>query len=285
MYTIIGGDGKEYGPVSKEQMLSWIASGRASLDTLAKTEGLTEWKALSEFSDFSPHGTLEPPITHQPKTYHGFEAKEISADLIDRGKKIEISSCYDRAWTLLKNNFWPLLGTTLLIILVEAFINSIPFLGAFAAVVIGGVFSGGLQYYYLKKVRGIETTAGDAFCGFSLAFLPLMLGSIVGTSLTLFGFILLIIPGIYLAVAYMFAWLLIMDKQLDFWTALEVSRRVISAQWWRMFGLILLAIPFFILGLICLVVGVFVAIVLVSAAVIYAYEDMCCPPVLAEKND
>lgn len=145
--------------------------------------------------------------------------------------------------------------------------------------------NGGLQYYYLKKVRGAPTTVADAFAGFSLAFLPLMLGGIIGTSLTLLGFILLIIPGMYLSIAYLFTWLLIVDKQLDFWKALEVSRRVISAQWWRMLGLMLLAVPFFILGLVCLVVGVFVAVVLVSVAVIYAYEDMCCPAVLIQKKD
>jgi hypothetical protein len=285
MYTIIGGDGKEYGPVSKEQILAWIDSGRANLDTLAKTEGLTEWKNLRDFSDFSPHGSFEPPVQSDSINYHELEPKAIAADLIKRGGKIEISSCYERSWKLVKNNFWPLLGTTLLIILVEAFINSIPRLGTFASLVIGGVLNGGLQYYYLKKVRGAPTTVADAFAGFSLAFLPLMLGGIIGTSLTLLGFILLIIPGIYLSIAYLFTWLLIVDKQLDFWKALEVSRRVISAQWWRMLGLMLLAVPFFILGLVCLVVGVFVAVVLVSVAVIYAYEDMCCPTVLIQKKD
>ena len=33
MYTIIGGDGKEYGPVTAEQIRSWIAAGRANLET------------------------------------------------------------------------------------------------------------------------------------------------------------------------------------------------------------------------------------------------------------
>jgi GYF domain 2 len=283
MYTIIGGDGKEYGPVNKEQVLAWIASGRANLDTLAKNEATLSWKPLREFSDFSPHGvdqtsSATPPVTATEDTsaaHANLEPKKIAENFIARGKKLEVSSCYDRAWKLVKAHFWALLGTTFLIIIVQAFINTIPVLGKFASLVIGGVFSGGLQYYYLKKIRGLPTTAGDAFSGFSLAFLPLLLGGLVGTSLTVLGFILLIIPGIYLSIAYLFTWLLIIDKKMDFWAALEVSRRVISAQWWQMFGLILLAIPFLILGLICLLVGVFVAVVLISAAIIYAYEDLC----------
>ena len=283
MYTIIGGDGKEYGPVNKEQVLAWIASGRANLDTLAKNEASLSWMPLREFSDFSPHGldqaaSTTPPVStpaDTPAVHANLEPKQIAENFISRGKKLDISSCYDRAWKLVKAHFWSLLGTTLLMIIVQAFVNTIPVLGMFASLVIGGVFSGGLQYYYLKKIRGLPTTAGDAFSGFSMAFLPLMLGGLVGTSLTVLGFILLIIPGIYLCIAYLFTWLLIIDKKMDFWAALEVSRRVISAQWWQMFGLILLAIPFLILGLICFLVGVFVAIVLISAAIIYAYEDLC----------
>jgi hypothetical protein len=37
MFTIIGGDGVEYGPVSADQVRAWITAGRANLETKAKT--------------------------------------------------------------------------------------------------------------------------------------------------------------------------------------------------------------------------------------------------------
>jgi uncharacterized RDD family membrane protein YckC len=60
MYTIIGGDGREYGPVTADQVRAWIAAGRANLDTQAKELGTTEWKRLGELPAFN--GTAEPPL-------------------------------------------------------------------------------------------------------------------------------------------------------------------------------------------------------------------------------
>ena len=84
-------------------------------------------------------------------------------------------------------------------------------------------------------------------------------------------------PGIYLAVAYPFTYILAVDKGLGFWEAMETSRRVATAQWWRVFGLILLGIPFVLLGLAALGVGLFVALPLVTGAFAYAYEDLFNP--------
>lgn len=60
MFTIVGADGKAYGPVSKEKVLEWIAGGRANLQTRARRDGETEWKMLGEFAEFSG-GTAMPP--------------------------------------------------------------------------------------------------------------------------------------------------------------------------------------------------------------------------------
>ncbi len=38
-YTIIGADGKEYGPVSGEDLRTWIADGRANAGTRMRAEG------------------------------------------------------------------------------------------------------------------------------------------------------------------------------------------------------------------------------------------------------
>lgn len=62
MYTIIGGDGKEYGPVTADQVRSWIAAGRANLDTRAKFLGTDEWRRLADFPDFTGG---EPPRLHE----------------------------------------------------------------------------------------------------------------------------------------------------------------------------------------------------------------------------
>ncbi len=65
MYKIIGSDGKEYGPITFEQLKQWLAEGRVNGQTKALPEGAAEWKTLAELPEFA--GTaFTPPITAVP---------------------------------------------------------------------------------------------------------------------------------------------------------------------------------------------------------------------------
>src|SRR4051812_3737099 len=70
MYRIIGADGKEYGPITADQLRQWMAEGRANAQTRILAEGTTEWKSLAEFPEFStvPTGAPETmrPLTAMP---------------------------------------------------------------------------------------------------------------------------------------------------------------------------------------------------------------------------
>ncbi len=61
MFTILGADGKEYGPVAAAKITEWIGNGRANLQTRARRDGETEWKVLSDFAEFGP-ASAPPPI-------------------------------------------------------------------------------------------------------------------------------------------------------------------------------------------------------------------------------
>src|SRR5687768_3250235 len=61
MFIMIGGDGKEYGPVTADQIRTWINAGRANLDTKAKALGSEEWRRVGDFAEFSPP-TGAPPL-------------------------------------------------------------------------------------------------------------------------------------------------------------------------------------------------------------------------------
>ena len=62
MFIIIGGDGKEYGPVTADQVRTWINAGRANLDTKAKAFDSEEWRRLGDFAEFSPPSGAPPVI-------------------------------------------------------------------------------------------------------------------------------------------------------------------------------------------------------------------------------
>ncbi|MGD0650124.1 MAG: DUF4190 domain-containing protein [Verrucomicrobiia bacterium] len=77
MYKIIGPDGKEYGPVTAEQMRQWVDEGRANAQTQVLAEGDVEWRPLSMFAELvgeaeaSLHegeSTMSAPAVIQSKT-------------------------------------------------------------------------------------------------------------------------------------------------------------------------------------------------------------------------
>jgi len=265
MYTIIGGDGKEYGPVSAEQVRSWIAGGRANLETKVKEVGGDTWKTVADFPDIIA-----------PSTAPAVPLGEVG--LLREVAKLDVISCYERSWALLKANFWPLVGVTILMSLCYSVLLYSQYRGIlFITPIFGGALGGGLYYYFLRKVRGQSATLRDLFAGFTKPFVSLLVAGFLVSILVTVGLFCLVLPGIYLAVSYVFTQVLIVDRRLGFWEAMEASRKVVTRQWWRVLGLILLSIPFLLLGIAALVIGVFVALPLITGAVVYAYEDLCSP--------
>src|SRR5437764_1395411 len=53
MYKIIGGDGKEYGPVDLAQMQRWLRENRINGATLVQAAEGGEWKPASSFAEFA----------------------------------------------------------------------------------------------------------------------------------------------------------------------------------------------------------------------------------------
>lgn len=65
-YKVIGGDLKQYGPVSTQDLLRWIEQGRLNAMSLVQVYGEFEWKPLSSFPEFAdalagkPSGLVPP---------------------------------------------------------------------------------------------------------------------------------------------------------------------------------------------------------------------------------
>jgi uncharacterized membrane protein len=301
MYKIIGADGREYGPVTVEQIQQWIREGRANAQTRVQPEGGAEWKALGELPEFSSAfsggGTQPPAVPVNVETL----AAEISA----RGREIDIASCISRGWNLVKNNFWRLVGTSVLVFVLlggvggalRAIVNTtlgVPMriqgtyhawdavLQQWPGILVnslwnlfaGGALLGGLYNYYLKLMRGQPATVADAFSGFSSALVPLTTAHIVSGFLTSLGWLCCLLPGIYLGVSWKFVLPLVIDKRLGFWEAMELSRKTVTHQWWSVFALLLVAAVISVSGVIACCIGVLATAPIGIAAILYAYEDI-----------
>ncbi len=264
MYKIIGGDRQEYGPVIADEIRRWIREGRLNARSLARAEGAAEWKPLSEFPEFSVElqaqaGTAAPGPAAPPPMH----AEAWTAEILAREPQVRVGECLSRSWQLMTRNFGLLLGACSLVWLVGTapiilgFIPVIQALGSLVSLVyavMAGVFYGGLYLVFLKTIRGEKTTPGEALSGFNLAFGQLLLAGFLSWLLAYIGFCFCILPWIYLSVAWVFSVPLVADKRLEFWAAMELSRKVVTRVWFDMLALI--AIAFIPMILVALVGGV-----------------------------
>jgi serine/threonine protein kinase len=148
--------------------------------------------------------------------------------ILTRDYSLNISRCLNRGWELVISNFWASVGVSALIWLLSSVARS-----SILGILIHFPLIGGLWLYYLNRIRGKPTTLETAFSGFKVAFLQLMLLGLVVQVLMFLGFLFLIIPGVYLWVIWTFAVTLVADKNLEFWPAMELSRKVVSKHWWK----------------------------------------------------
>ncbi len=60
MYTIIGADGKQYGPVNLNTLKQWLADGRATADTMVQPAGSTQWLRLGSLPELTAAASAAP---------------------------------------------------------------------------------------------------------------------------------------------------------------------------------------------------------------------------------
>jgi len=97
-------------------------------------------------------------------------------------------------------------------------------------------FLAGIIMMGVHRAVDLPVFAGQVFN--SLGFvLPVIIASMLVSVFTTIGFMLLVLPGIYLSVAYFLVMPLIVEKQLGAWDAMETSRKAITKRWFKVFGL------------------------------------------------
>jgi len=243
MYKIIGGDQKEYGPVTADELRRWIAEGRLNGQSPVQTEGNDEWRPLSMFPEFAEALRAQTGVAAPPPGAPMVPANSQlwTAQLLATPPQVQIGRCLSQSWSLLTANFGLLFAATFLVWMIGTVCQFLPF-GGLLYWVIRGVLLGGLYLVFLSRIRGQTAAVGDVFAGFNIAFGQLVLVGLISGLLMSIGFICcLIIPGLYLFVAWTFSIPLVADRRLEFWSAMELSRKVVTRVWFEVFALVLLA--------------------------------------------
>ena len=130
----------------------------------------------------------------------------------------------------------------------------------------------GITMMFVQAIRDKEPDFKLFYKGFSHNYFNIVLAHLLKMAIVGIGFACLIIPGIIMACRLVFVPYLVMDKELEPIKAIEESWRMSSGYGWTIFGLGLMSIPIFILGLICLFVGVFPAIIWIKSYFASIYQ-------------
>jgi hypothetical protein len=136
--------------------------------------------------------------------------------------------------------------------------------------VVSMLFIAGLLFMGIRHVAGDKISWKMIFHGFSFTG-KIIVVSILQFILVTIGFLLLILPGIYLVVGYAMAIPLIVDKNLSPWQALETSRKAVHKVWWKVAALYIIMSLIVLVAAIPLGIGLIWAwpMMMVAAGVVY----------------
>jgi len=145
--------------------------------------------------------------------------------VISEGYTVKIEEYLDRGWEICKQILGLFVGFFVILVIIWIALGQIDErISAPVNFLISAPLSGGFWIAALQSVKKQSTVIGDFFKGFKY-FVPLVLANVVMFLLVALGMILLIIPGVYLSVSYCFTIPIILDRGMDFWPAMEASRR------------------------------------------------------------
>ena len=164
-YIIIGGDGKEYGPVTDADVRQWLEEGRLNAQSQAKAESDAEFRALAQFPEFAD--VLAAPGAPGTSGLKMAAPPGSNDDYLRRDYELDLGGCIARGFGLLKSNGGLLIGGVLIYGLIQmafSLFEKIPLIGYFftiANLVMTGAFMGGLFYLFLRVVRSEPASLGD----------------------------------------------------------------------------------------------------------------------------
>jgi len=117
------------------------------------------------------------------------------------------------------------------------------------------------------------------FDGFKYWF-PVIVINLISGILTVLGIFALILPGIYLGVAYIFSMLFGIFGGFDFWTSMEMSRKLVTTNWWKFFGFVMILFLLNVVGLLALLVGILITVPVSYLAIYVLFEELTADAVI-----
>ena len=166
---------------------------------------------------------------------------------------------------------WEIVKSDIMMFALAALLFAV--VGHAVPVILQGVMVVGFNILIIKKMVHGRLDIGDMFKGFSF-FAPALVAQILISLFSFIGLLLCIIPGLVIAAMYMFTFLFILDKRMEFWPAMQASAEIVKKDYVG-FTLFILACGLLqVLGALACIVGLFVTVPIAYVAIVVAYRDL-----------
>ncbi|WP_194975046.1 hypothetical protein [Aquiflexum lacus] len=201
-------------------------------------------------------------------------SKEKLASLRESGYDFDIQEIFIRAWQMYLKE--PLQSSAFVMFIFSLQLLAFLYLKDFAflqSIFLSPPLYSGFYLVANKLSLKQKVVYPDFFKGFNF-YMPIFAIWLIGQVLTAFGLVLFVIPGVYLAVAYSFSVLMAIFGGFDFWTAMEESRKLITARWLKFFLFTLVIIVINVLGLLTFGLGLLVSVPISFYATYILFEDL-----------
>jgi uncharacterized membrane protein len=209
-------------------------------------------------------------------------------------RTFEAGRAFRDGWTAFNRNAGTLVGFTVLAAVVLGLLQALQYgllaagtnnpdsLGGISVLLLGIallqaigslVFSIALLDGGLQSVRG-HTLAFPELFG-KVAEVPNLIGlHLFGGLAVVLGLLAFVAPGIYLAVAYVFAGMALVDRPQSFVDALNSSRRLVTPHWFDVTLFLLAVFGVVVLGYLACLVGGFVSVPVGFCMVAAGYQQL-----------
>lgn len=204
----------------------------------------------------------------------GADNRRTLEDLNLHGYSTDVYRYIDEGWKIFMKNPLYFILFTLLYIAIGFALMKLRF-GTIGEIFITPCLWAGYMLVARRLSFNQHVDFKDFFSGFN-QWDRLVPVSFIATVFMVIGLIFLVLPGIYLAVGYLFIAPLVLfyPRELSLLEILEGSRQVITKKWWNFLGFAGLLLLINIVGIICLGVGILVSFPVSICAIYAAYEDV-----------
>lgn len=183
-----------------------------------------------------------------------------------------LNQLFERGWNSVKEQIALVMGLSLVMLLGLMATGSLPLLGWALNAVIGV----GYVACLMRLRRGEQFDFADFLWAFQNMnrLVHVLLAALLVMVAVIMGFILLVIPGVWIWVMLSLTTVVQVKRDLDGVAAVKASYELVTGNWWRVFGMMFFILLLNFAGALCLMIGLLITMPLSYLIMIEMVDDL-----------